>query len=276
MEPPILNNQRIDFESHQVKREERYLYHFASEYLDRGWSVIPLHEKKPAIASWKEFQSRRPNRDEIDDWFQEGQHRFTGLGIITGLISGLAVIDCDSPEATHAWLTCHPCSPLMVRTGSGGDHIYYRIPNNGLIGNRVRIGGQKIDFRGEGGYVVGPPSLHPNGNLYSWHHWSDYSLDDVPLLDPTWLQDSTTKRNAPANLSRRQISDAPAYIRKIFANAGERGHDHTFKVACILRDAGYLPEEALAELIVWNETNAKPPWSIKELLHKIKSAYHHG
>lgn len=250
----------------------RHLFHFAAEYVDRGWSVIPLCGKQPAIASWLEYRSRRPTYDELQTWFGQSHGQDHNVGIITGRLSELVVIDCDRPEAIESWRQAAPSSPLVVRTGGGGAHIYYRMPKDDIVGNRVRVGGQALDVRGEGGYVVAPPSRHASGLLYEWTApYSDYSLDDLPRFDATWLaREPRRERRAAAE---HRVQHASAYIRKIVAVAGQRGHDQTYKAACILREAGLKPEEALAELVAWNETNAQPPWSLRELLHKVQSAY---
>jgi hypothetical protein len=69
------------------------------------------------------------------------------------------------------------------------------------------------------------------------------------------------------------IRDGIAYIRRIEAVAGNGGHNATFRAACKLRDSGLTAVEALKELSRWNETNATPPWSQKELAHKVEDAY---
>jgi len=77
----------------------------------------------------------------------------------------------------------------------------------------------------------------------------------------------------PQTESTVQVRKAVAYISRIEAVAGEGGHNATFRAACKLRDAGLSPEEAFSVLSDWNETNASPPWSAKELEHKIRSAF---
>ncbi len=136
--------------------DERYAYHCAAEYRDRGWSVIPLCGKKPLLPSWRAFQQRTSTLGEIAVWFGGPVSDMPGVGIVTGGCSGLVVIDCDAPEDAEYWLTNFAPSPLMVRTGGGGMHVYYRMPESDTIGNRTRLFGRKIDVRGEGGYVCAP------------------------------------------------------------------------------------------------------------------------
>ncbi len=164
--------------------DERYAYHCAAEYRDRGWSVIPLCGKKPLLPSWRAFQQRTSTLGEIAVWFGGPVSDMPGVGIVTGGCSGLVVIDCDAPEDAEYWLTNFAPSPLMVRTGGGGMHVYYRMPESDTIGNRTRLFGRKIDVRGEGGYVCAPPSRHENGTLYQWVSWGDYCLENVPSWIP--------------------------------------------------------------------------------------------
>ena len=142
--------------------------------------------KRPAVPSWKEFQSRRATEQEVREWFsQDGND--VNVGIVTGLISGLVVVDCDTADDAAFWMTTFPVSPLVVATGRGGSHIYYQLPETS-IGNRSRVLGRRIDVRGEGGVVVAPPSKHPeNGTLYTWTTCGNYSLADVPYFDAKWV-----------------------------------------------------------------------------------------
>lgn len=255
----------------QRRADVAYAYHFASEYVERGWSVIPVVGKRPAIA-WKEFQQRLATRNQIGTWFGEKNPNQFGVGIVTGALSGLVGVDCDTNDATDFWLNNFPVSPLIVETGGGGIHVYYRLSEGGVPRNRTGLFGMPIDFRGEGGYLVAPPSRHSSGQAYRWTNWDEYCLDDVPQFDSAWIEAGTGKRSG-ARVSRGPVSDPVAYIRRIVARSGERGHDATYRAACVLRDAGLTEAEALAKLVDWNFSNAIPPWSTDELLHKVTSAF---
>ena len=137
-----------------------YAFHYASQYRDRGYSVIPLTGKVPAIA-WGKYQHHPPPLSTIATWFGERSNQQYNVGIVTGRISNLVVVDLDDHDAETMWLREKPASPLMVRTGSGCLHVYYRQPVE-TVRNRVGVLGHKIDIRAEGGLVVAPPSKHPN------------------------------------------------------------------------------------------------------------------
>lgn len=241
----------------------------ARDYLACGWAVIPLAGKLPLV-SWKEFQSRRPGQDELTTWFA-GETHATGIGVVTGRISGLVVVDCDSRQDAEFWQLEHGSSPLVVDTGGGGVHFYYALSGDELR-NRVRLLGRQIDLRAEGGYVTAPPSLHPSGARYVWRTCNyDKAL---PVFDAAWLKAADQEKKRAFNPAAVPVRKAVAYVHKIHAVAGEGGHNATFRAACKLRDAGLNKDEALAILSEWNETNATPPWSAQELQHKIESAFH--
>ena len=245
------------------------LFAAAREYLARDWPVIPLSGKLPTVA-WKEFQSRLPGIAEITAWFA-GDIQPTGVGIVTGRVSGLVVVDCDSRQDAEFWNGEHGGSSLIVETGGGGVHLYYAMPQENEVRNRARLFGRMIDIRGEGGYVTAPPSLHPNGNPYLWRS-ADFE-SGLPRFDAAWLTPEHQEQDMPLTASTVKVRKAVAYIRRIHATAGEGGHNATFRAACKLRDAGFSEEEALAVLSDWNKTNASPPWTAEELAHKIHSAF---
>jgi hypothetical protein len=252
-----------------LERGDSHAFHFAAEYRDRGWNVLPLQGKTPAVSHWKELQTRRATEDERRDWFLG-----TGLdvGIVTGKISGLVVIDCDTEEEVAYWLDHYPASPLTVRTGGGGAHFYYQAHSEVEVRNGTHLFGRAIDVRGEGGYVVAPPSRHASGRPYAWINETSYRLESVPVVDPAWFEDGLTSERMPSD-GTCPIRHPAAYIQKIQAVSGERGHDQTYRAACILRDAGLSSQETLRELTLWNRTHAHPPWSPGELVHKVKSVF---
>ncbi len=160
--------------------------HFAFEYLDRGWPVIPVDGKTPATA-WSAYQKELPSTKQVRRWFSSGGRKNYNLAIVTGHYSGLVVVDCDSPQAAKWWQGHFPETPLAVCTGGGGMHFYYRYPDE-HIACRTRVLGRQIDIRGEGGLAIAPASVHPEtGQSYQWQELTHYSLDEVPFFDSSWI-----------------------------------------------------------------------------------------
>ena len=90
------------------------------------------------------------------------------LAIRTGAVCDLAVVDIDPRNGGHVWPELMPPT-RAVRTGSGGWHLYYRHPGGTLAPNLDKRGYPGIDLKADGGYVVAPPSVHPDtGQRYRW------------------------------------------------------------------------------------------------------------
>lgn len=140
----------------------------ALKYLKRGWSVIPIapRDKKPLPGfGWKEFQTRFPTELEVRAWFTD--HPDANIAIVTGEISGLVVIDCDGPEADAALGELIGHCPSTPTSGTGrGRHRFFAHPGV-KVRNAVKLL-EKVDVRGDGGYVVAAPSVHGCGKQYAW------------------------------------------------------------------------------------------------------------
>ncbi len=156
----------------------------ARQYVALGLSVIPLRarDKRPARA-WEEFQKRVVTDPEIASW------QWPNIGIVTGAVSGVIVLDVDSADG-EAELTRNGVPETPCAKTSNGRHLYFKHPG-GTVSNFVkRLPG--LDLRGDGGYVVAPPSTHPSGAVYSWL----VSPEDMPFADsPQWLIDLIEEGN---------------------------------------------------------------------------------
>lgn len=158
----------------------------------KGVSVIPLwpKAKNPSISSWTEFQSRRATDEELVAWFRGFERN---LGIVTGAVSGLVVVDEDWDHGgQETALKLGVSSPIQVLTGrdGGGRHNYFRHPG-GVVNNRTALG-PGLDVRGDGGYVVAPPSLHESGRRYTWQ-----GRGEMPMFQPLAPEKSGLSYNPP-------------------------------------------------------------------------------
>jgi archaellum biogenesis ATPase FlaH len=129
----------------------------AIQYSNRA-SIIPVGRDKRPLINWKEFQTRKATVDEIKEWFKKWPD--ANIGIVTGKVSDIAVVDVEKGGDT----TGLP-ETTIAKTGGGGWHYYYRYSEG--IENKARIR-PLTDIRGEGGFVVAPPSFHSSGNRYEW------------------------------------------------------------------------------------------------------------
>ena len=235
-----------------------------NRYLELGFSLIPLvYGEKSPIIPWENYQHKKMTRQ---DWDTICGQKNVNVGIVCGEISNLVVIDVDS-EAFSELIE----KTLTVKTARGY-HFYLRMdkPSRSF---KIENNGVHIDIKGEGGYVVAPPSLHPTGWIYKF-------IDrDKPILHIDSLADmgieAPRKMEFPPKdeLKVKPWSQLPPEIQTLFNPAieGER-EDRAHRIAATLLNRWRLPKETtLTWLDAWNETN-EPPLEEKELHHAMETA----
>jgi len=226
----------------------------AQRYLGRGWCVLPVrgHDKRPLVV-WEPLQRARPSAEQIADWFVRWPD--ANVGIVTGEISNLVVLDIDPKHGGGASLERleRQFGPLPATieatTGGGGRHLYFVHPG-GLIRNRTGLA-QGIDLRGDGGYIVAPPSIHPSGRPYAWA--AGHSPEEVALAAlPRWIL----------------LASGGARTRRIPSDWRRLVHDGVFegqRNSSIASLAGHLlwhqvdSQVVLELLLAWNRMRCRPP-----------------
>lgn len=182
----------------------------ALHYGSLGWRVIPIvpGEKYPSKKEWTEFATT--DRALIVTWWSATPDH--GVGVVTGLVSGLFVLDVDVSEGKHgdesladleATYGKLPDTPTVL-TGSGGAHYYFKMPSGVVITNDAgkRLG-PGLDVRGEGGQVLAPPTIHPNGRAYEWDAMSNPETLAVAAAPP-WLVTLLTVTPSVTGASRER------------------------------------------------------------------------
>lgn len=208
----------------------------ALRYAARGWAVFPCHEpaggrcscgRSDCASPAKHPRTPRGLRDATHDlgviagWWRRWPS--ANVAVRTGAASGVVVLDVDPDhgglktlgelQRRHGGLPPGPA----VRTGSGGRHYWFAHPGDPVRNSAGRLG-PGLDIRGDGGYVIAPPSLHAAGNQYLW-------ASEVGLAPaPDWLLASCRERDqivtwaTPALYSTRDVG---AWARAAFE--GELG-----------------------------------------------------
>ncbi len=158
---------------------------FALWYAQLGFRVIPLKEraKEPLIADWP----NKATTDEatIREWWRRWPN--ANIGIATGRYRDgyFCVLDFD-PRNGGDWYDDAGADILpptwVVHTGGGGRHYYYKTPYP-LRGRKLKDG---VDLKGEGGYVVAPPSIHPEGGEYVWEVGAEPGAMPIGAV-PEWV-----------------------------------------------------------------------------------------
>lgn len=209
----------------------------ALNYLSYGWGVIPLKPKsKEPLIKWQEYQKRRATESEVKEWFAATPS--ANVGVVTGAISNLAIIDLDGPDGLNSGQKLGLKSSVVSLTGNGRQLWYSLVQNVGTIQNAVRVM-PGVDLRGDGGYVVAPPSIHPNGKQYRWlKPLTASSVGLLPLFRVGFIvKDAVLNGSEPKN--------AKGWIAEALEGMTNGNIDNTlFKVCARLRNDGYSEEDA--------------------------------
>jgi len=120
----------------------------------------PSARKKPLDIDWQNTNNYAIIDRTLGDWVMFGNN----YGVVCGY-GNLAVIDADDPEIDFLVLNRLP-KTFTVRTGSGGKHYYYIIPDLEKKFVLTKEDKHYGEIQWKGSQVVGPNSTHPNGNHY--------------------------------------------------------------------------------------------------------------
>lgn len=238
----------------------------AIKYASLGFSVIPLgpitkdSEGKKIIGypkgGWKEYQERIATREEIEDW------NCKNLGIVTGSISNLLVLDLDSykPNFDKSLVESFrlPITPVQ-QTASGGRQYFFKLPPGLIIKNDVCIGSKDsgVDIRGEGGMVIVPPSKTPYGD-YSW----SINIGDEPIADvPPVLLELLTNESAGQIKSKSRLPD----LVGLNEGGGRNNAIASFSGKLLATTARDKWDEEVWPTVLAVNATYKPPLGITEL-----------
>lgn len=156
------------------------LYRSAIWYAKHEWKVFPLRPgTKEPFQGIGVYQGTL-DLDVINKWWSQWPQ--ANIGLSCGG-SGVIALDADSYKDVYdGEKLLDPLDEETVTnlTGGGGTHLLYQMPEGKTLGNAKSGLPSGIDIRGYGGYVVLPPSVHPNGTLYQWE--SNYGPHEIALL----------------------------------------------------------------------------------------------
>lgn len=204
----------------------------------RGWPVLPVHSPRPGATPCScahpdctspakhpritgGLKSATTDTAQIQQWWV--QWRDANVGVRTGAESGLVVLDVDPRHSGHDTLARlerehGPLPPgRTVTTGGDGLHLYFRHPGHRVANDAGTRLGPGLDIRGDGGYVLAPPSRHVSGGRYAVKARGG----EVPPM-PDWLLEAlraprAERRSSPAAPDRRMFhrgDDTTAWARK--------------------------------------------------------------
>lgn len=240
-------------------------------YAAHGIPVAPLHWPKdggcscgkPDCASPAKhpftahgFHDATVDAEQVAAWWRA--HPDANIGIVTGTVSGLLVVDCDprngGPEDRGELVQQFGPMPdtAEVLTGGGGRHIYFR-----YAGGRVpQTLAEGVDLKGDGGYVVAAPSLHPSGKRYAVDGVEGARAFLSIAEAPDWLRAYIAMPRPVASSER--APDGEKW------HPGERNNKLT-SIAGTMRRRGCSLEAIEAALLEENRLRCTPPLAAEEV-----------
>jgi hypothetical protein len=220
----------------------------------RGFHVFPCAPmaKEPACA----HGCRDGTTDviTIQAWWRDCPNY--NIGVATGAASNIFVVDVDGGPAETALRRLeegHGELPATVEVITArGRHVYFRYPQSPVRNSAGKLA-DGIDIRGEGGFVIAPPSVHPSGRRYAWSVDSANTFAEAPQ----WLLDRITE---PKNGSGKGATP-PLEWRELVTNGvneGSRNEQITRLTGHLLRR--YVdPFVTLQLMKSWNTIHCRPP-----------------
>jgi hypothetical protein len=225
----------------------------AERYAAQGWHVFPLtpRAKTPLLKGAGGFLSATTDREQIRAWWR--QHPTANIGLWPGQ-SGLVVLDIDGPNGEKAAqsLGVFAEPTLICTTGrpDGGRHLYFRRPDFSVSNCDLA---ENFEVRGDAGYVVAPPSVHPSGTPYRWIG----RADEIRDLPPRVLEVLRAAQSGAATKTEGQRAAARALV---FTEIGEGGRNNALtRYAGRLIAHGIPEDEALVMLSAMNAQHCQPP-----------------
>lgn len=227
-------------------------------YASKGMSIIPVGQDKKPLLKWQKYQQERAGVALLKEWW--GKWPAANIGIVTGEISGVCVVDIDTDEGRETFngLISDSLQFPTANTPKGGQHCYFQ-HNAGMRNNcRVLPG---CDFRGDGGYIIAPPSETPKGK-YKWLSSAGLHEIEAPPLPGEYIDAVTTCDTVvtPRYGASQTVT--------MFEN-GRRDEDLFHVANCMVK--GGMPEKEAVQVVrvimrSWGEDDER--WA----LDKVQSA----
>lgn len=176
---------------HQKSRKIDFLK-AARWYRKRGFSVIPCRPKsKEAIVPWTQYQIKAPTEEQLKLWWT--QHPDANIAIVLGRVSNVITLEIDDEKAINGYPI--PITPQAISGGKGLPHIYFRYVEGMKNYKEHEDGRETFSIRGDGQYVIAPPSIHPSGKPYTWAY--GFGIHEVELADPPdWIMELIANKQA--------------------------------------------------------------------------------
>lgn len=243
----------------------------APDLAKAGYPVFPLKGKEPSVEGG--FYACTTDVSQVAEWITEGRADHD-VAVATGLLSGVVVIDADTPEAFEEMRASYGKPDALTRRGG---HWWFAHPRKGKItSTKVRDG---LDRKGDGGYVAVPPS---RGRTWTRGIPNRSAL---PLLPREFWPKRADKSDAPRSLTA-EVKDQAAEtiagcVAKIPPGAGVGRHDHLIHLCGVLLGRGVAFGDAEDVLVsawskVGGELAERAPREVPNTLRTTEQALAEG
>jgi len=247
------------------------------------FSVIPMkpNKKEGSYIQWKPYQERLPTEKEVRYWFTLWDDAL--IAVVTGKMSDLCCVDFDSykmsnqeKQETSEIFKDSLLTPT-INTPQGGKHFLFRYNDcaEGLTVCQSFI--KNVDFQGEGGITIMPPSRNGKGD-YSWQDGLDFKSTSILNL-PIYIKEKII--NKYIYLQKQNKNTANPYnslntlkTLNLFSEEGLRDSAFFHTANCMIK-GGLEPAycfEVLETLLEKANSNCKDKYTKEEIYIKIKSA----
>ncbi|HYW87609.1 MAG TPA: bifunctional DNA primase/polymerase, partial [Chloroflexota bacterium] len=226
----------------------------AHEHRDSGGKPVRCTSPgKVPLVRWKDYQRRLPTEQELRAQWRRWPE--ANIGLATGELSRIVVLDLDGDLAVHEALARgYPNGPHVFTGRVGGQHRYFAYRPDAPRNFAKRNG---IDYRGDGGYVILPPSQHASGRQYVW---GEELGDELPEL-PEWVDDMAARSGVSAGTADVVEGDITRDRNVTLTSLGGS-----------MRRRGMSEAAILAALRTENETRCKPPLDdaeVRKVAHSV-------
>jgi hypothetical protein len=237
----------------------------AAQYAE---TKLPVFPTKPDKSPATERGFKDATTDAETNKKRWTEHPEYGIGIPTGKTSGWLALDSDPRHGGDATLSAlieqHGALPptLQAKTGGGGDHFIFAYPEDVEIRNSAGKLGAGLDIRGEGGYIIVAPTIHPSGGVYVWAN----ALDPAPV--PAWMLEALQSReHTPVDTDYNPTLRPSPRMGVVFPE-GMRNCG-LFRVACAIWGKGEARDvtDLHHQLLETNARRCSPPLSDAEVAH---------
>ena len=137
----------------------------AKWYAEQGFKIFPCNPVKTPKVKWSEEMTNDVGK--ITSWWHQWPDSM--IGLVCGQVNGIVVLDIDVKNDVNGFESLKErnfkisTNTFRVNTPSGGSHFYFKLRENEIIKNSAGLIAPGVDVRGEGGYVIAPPSVCPAG-----------------------------------------------------------------------------------------------------------------